>query len=190
MVVYSLGMTLYWCVDYHLPQNQVHFPPPLISRSQSFWSILSALPMSHRFFCAGFLPAGPDECRAGRSAAQHVRGHGGEADRPADGAGDLRAPPQGLHATSCRSAHQAAGGRRLQKLCEWLDEWMLLVGFQLLRGEWPFFNVLFCSCWLQQLCAWFLDLESNVFAGWSCVHGWKWIPANRPQSIDQGQIAQ
>uniref|UniRef100_A0A8C4H8E6 KIND domain-containing protein n=1 Tax=Dicentrarchus labrax TaxID=13489 RepID=A0A8C4H8E6_DICLA len=22
MVVYSLGMTLYWCVDYHLPQNQ------------------------------------------------------------------------------------------------------------------------------------------------------------------------
>lgn len=23
MVVYSLGMTLYWCVDYHLPQNQV-----------------------------------------------------------------------------------------------------------------------------------------------------------------------
>ncbi|KAM9337028.1 FERM and PDZ domain-containing protein 2 [Symphorus nematophorus] len=26
MVVYSLGMTLYWCVDYHLPQNQ---PVPL-----------------------------------------------------------------------------------------------------------------------------------------------------------------
>ena len=23
MVVYSLGMTLYWCIDYHLPQNQV-----------------------------------------------------------------------------------------------------------------------------------------------------------------------
>ncbi|XP_031699859.1 FERM and PDZ domain-containing protein 2 [Anarrhichthys ocellatus] len=23
MVVYSLGMTLYWCVDYHLPQNQL-----------------------------------------------------------------------------------------------------------------------------------------------------------------------
>ncbi|XP_023275676.1 tyrosine-protein phosphatase non-receptor type 13-like, partial [Seriola lalandi dorsalis] len=22
MVVYSLGMTLYWCVDYHLPHNQ------------------------------------------------------------------------------------------------------------------------------------------------------------------------
>ena len=25
MVVYSVGMTLYWCVDYHLPQNQVPF---------------------------------------------------------------------------------------------------------------------------------------------------------------------
>uniref|UniRef100_A0A8C6TAD6 KIND domain-containing protein n=1 Tax=Neogobius melanostomus TaxID=47308 RepID=A0A8C6TAD6_9GOBI len=24
MVVYSVGMTLYWCVDYQLPQNQVH----------------------------------------------------------------------------------------------------------------------------------------------------------------------
>lgn len=23
MVMYSLGMTFYWCVDYHLPQNQV-----------------------------------------------------------------------------------------------------------------------------------------------------------------------
>ncbi len=27
MVVYSLGMTLYWCVDYHLPQNQVLSSP-------------------------------------------------------------------------------------------------------------------------------------------------------------------
>lgn len=25
MVLYSLGMTFYWCVDYHLPQNQVPF---------------------------------------------------------------------------------------------------------------------------------------------------------------------
>uniref|UniRef100_A0A3Q1HIA3 KIND domain-containing protein n=1 Tax=Anabas testudineus TaxID=64144 RepID=A0A3Q1HIA3_ANATE len=25
-VVYSLGMTLYWCADYHLPQNQVLSP--------------------------------------------------------------------------------------------------------------------------------------------------------------------
>ncbi|KAM9716115.1 FERM and PDZ domain-containing protein 2 isoform 1-T1 [Menidia menidia] len=30
MVVYSLGMTLYWCVDYHLPQNQpVQMSPEL-----------------------------------------------------------------------------------------------------------------------------------------------------------------
>uniref|UniRef100_A0A672IUA9 KIND domain-containing protein n=1 Tax=Salarias fasciatus TaxID=181472 RepID=A0A672IUA9_SALFA len=30
MVVYSLGMTLYWCVDYHLPQNQpVHMSAEL-----------------------------------------------------------------------------------------------------------------------------------------------------------------
>uniref|UniRef100_A0A3P9HDR9 FERM and PDZ domain containing 2 n=1 Tax=Oryzias latipes TaxID=8090 RepID=A0A3P9HDR9_ORYLA len=32
MVVYSLGMTLYWCVDYHLPQNQpVQMSPELES---------------------------------------------------------------------------------------------------------------------------------------------------------------
>uniref|UniRef100_A0A4W6FAC2 KIND domain-containing protein n=1 Tax=Lates calcarifer TaxID=8187 RepID=A0A4W6FAC2_LATCA len=32
MVVYSLGMTLYWCVDYHLPQNQpVHLSSALES---------------------------------------------------------------------------------------------------------------------------------------------------------------
>ncbi|XP_029311434.1 FERM and PDZ domain-containing protein 2 [Cottoperca gobio] len=31
MVVYSLGMTLYWCVDYHLPQNQpVQLSPELV----------------------------------------------------------------------------------------------------------------------------------------------------------------
>lgn len=29
MVVYSLGMTLYWCVDYLLPQNQVRSTFPL-----------------------------------------------------------------------------------------------------------------------------------------------------------------
>ncbi|KAF5910209.1 tyrosine-protein phosphatase non-receptor type 13-like isoform X1 [Clarias magur] len=27
MIVYSLGMTLYWSVDYHIPQNQVDQPP-------------------------------------------------------------------------------------------------------------------------------------------------------------------
>lgn len=26
MLVYSLGMTLYWSVDFHLPQNQVGSP--------------------------------------------------------------------------------------------------------------------------------------------------------------------
>lgn len=26
MLVYSLGMTLYWSVDFHLPQNQVGTP--------------------------------------------------------------------------------------------------------------------------------------------------------------------
>lgn len=41
MVVYSLGMTLYWCVDYHVPQNQV-FTPSSASCSYSFLHILSS----------------------------------------------------------------------------------------------------------------------------------------------------
>lgn len=36
-----------------------------------------------------FVAASPAECRAGGFAPEHVRGHGGEEERPPDGAGDL-----------------------------------------------------------------------------------------------------
>lgn len=50
MVLYSLGMTLYWCVDFHLPQNQVPFAifhPYLIP-----WLVL---PDNHHLCCHLFL---------------------------------------------------------------------------------------------------------------------------------------
>lgn len=53
MVLYSLGMTLYWCVDYHLPQNQVPFAifhPQLIP-----WHALRDFLHSHLLCCYLFL---------------------------------------------------------------------------------------------------------------------------------------
>lgn len=109
--------------------------------------------------------AGPPECRAGGLAVEHVRGHSGEEDWPADGAGDLRASPQGRNAAPHRAPHPAAGWRCLQKLSEWIAVW--------------FWSTVSLS-----------ELITDVFTGWSRVHGWKWIPAYRPQSNDQGSIAQ
>lgn len=101
MVVYSLGMTFYWCVDYHLPQNQV--------LSSLFYCLLKPIHSvivigtctSFTWLSPVFLPASPPECGAGGFTAEHVRGHAGQADRPADSAGCLRASPQGLIAASC-----------------------------------------------------------------------------------------
>lgn len=58
MVVYSLGMTFYWCVDYHLPHNQVfsssflqiscsnfHSCIPTVCASSVFLSLVSLQPV-------------------------------------------------------------------------------------------------------------------------------------------------
>lgn len=44
MLVYSLGMTLYWSVDFHLPPNQVGAPESTLS---AMFQYLSFLPPRH-----------------------------------------------------------------------------------------------------------------------------------------------
>lgn len=125
MVVYSLGMTFYWCVDYHLPQNQVPYALSLLSLAQTHfvgvggsWFLVVGMFLVLMLAVTCFLPAGPAKCRARWFAAEHVWGHGSQADRPAYSVRGLWASPQGLHASSCRTASQAVGRRCLQELSE------------------------------------------------------------------------
>lgn len=92
---------------------------PFLHRLRSWASPTVLLPVSPT--------ASPAECWAGGFAAEYVRGHGAKAHRPADGAGGLRASPQGLHAASSGAADQTAGRERLQKLGECLMGLLLAV---------------------------------------------------------------
>lgn len=49
MLVYSLGMTLYWSVDFHLPQNQVRAPD---KKAAHFF--ISAITLPHHSHCDSF----------------------------------------------------------------------------------------------------------------------------------------
>lgn len=48
MVVYSLGMTFYWCIDYHLPHNQVLFSF-YWSLAETFTLVFVVRVMTHLF---------------------------------------------------------------------------------------------------------------------------------------------
>lgn len=83
-----------------------------------------------------------------------MRGHGAEAHRPADGAGGLRASPQGLHAASSGAADQTAGRERLQKLGECLTGLLLaqtVYGFYYSSLSNLSFAPIFGACFLKSV---------------------------------------
>lgn len=106
---------------------KTRYPSPFSTHSSSpdLYCLTSCTITRSAVTC--YFTASPAECRAGGFAAEHVRGHGAEAYRPADGAGGLRASPQGRHAASSWEADPTTGGECLQKLCECLMALVLAV---------------------------------------------------------------
>lgn len=116
MLVYSLGMTLYWSVDFHLPQNQVGCPShkavplkyiPFCSCTYLIWMISPCL-----------LSARPVEWPSKQPTPQHVRGPGPPQGDSHLHPGSLRISAQSLHPAPARQSHQTAGGGGFSWICE------------------------------------------------------------------------
>lgn len=109
MLVYSLGMTLYWSVDFHLPQNQVGAP---LSQSCAFKirTILLLYYTDLNEFPSSPLSARPVEWPSKQPTPQHVWGHGPPQGDSHLHPGSLRISAQSLHPAPARQSYQTAGG--------------------------------------------------------------------------------
>lgn len=181
MVVYSLGMTFYWCVDYHLPQNQVASSlSSSISHSNSFLILIFLIlicfpccPCSRSIWVLRwrvcFLACVRTWWWEGQTSWRCWR------------------PVSFTTRPRCCLLSNVSWGIWLKMSTEtqWVCSERLVV-------DW-FGLVTWSHVWFWTVSSTYsalLELDNDSFAGWSRVDGWKWIPANRPQSDGQGQITQ
>lgn len=132
IIVYSLGMTLYWSVDYHLPQNQVSLTEIRVKKvnqekdwlnKSCQWRIrqlayITLLTFNLKIIVFSARLAHSAKWLSELPSSEHVWGHGPSTSQPELHLGGVWITPQSISPASSQQSHQTAGRGCLPRLCE------------------------------------------------------------------------